>query len=114
MSRRYRVNGETRLFHGHRAFVETHRDGAGHDFLGLLEERVERFSKGREPLPVINQLGVGDCQNVFVITRLAIENKRFELAMGRCNSTSLQESRTLLVISFRQSDSRHSLYGRCR
>src|SRR5438105_13915941 len=42
------VQTEWRLapLHGHRALVEAHCHGAGHDFLCLAKERIERFSEG--------------------------------------------------------------------
>src|SRR5207253_2051222 len=55
--------GQAALY-GHRAFVEAHRDGAGHDFLRLIEERVERFPERSEPLAFVDHLGIGDRQDV--------------------------------------------------
>src|SRR5207244_7870291 len=50
------VQTEWRLaaLHGHRALVEAHRHGAGHDFLCLAEEGIERFSERCEPLAFID------------------------------------------------------------
>src|SRR6185503_4136679 len=65
------------------AFVKPQRDGARHDFLSLRDERVESFAQRREPVAFVDKLGVSDAQNVFVVTRLAVETQRLELAMRR-------------------------------
>src|SRR5262245_29006593 len=67
--------------HSHRAFVKAHCHGAGHDFLSFVEERVECFPQRREPLAFVDHLGIRDGENVFVISRLPIEDERLELAM---------------------------------
>src|SRR6266404_1912074 len=67
--------------HSHRAFVEAHHYRASHDFLCLVEERVECFAERCEPLAFVDHLRICDGENVLVITRLPIEHERFELTM---------------------------------
>src|SRR5215471_18312483 len=74
--------------HSHRALVEAHRNGAGHDLLGFIEERVERLPQRIEPLSFIHHLRVGDAEDILVITSLLVENEGFEFAMGRRNQRS--------------------------
>src|SRR5215831_7628654 len=68
-------------FHSHRALVEAHRNGAGHDFLCLVEKCVERFPQRIEPLSFVDHLRIGDAEDIFVIARLPVEHQRFEFAM---------------------------------
>src|SRR5215471_10615086 len=69
--------------HSHRAFVQAHCNGAGHDFLCLVEESVECFTEGSKPLAFVDHLGVCDRENIFLISGLAIQHERFEFAMRR-------------------------------
>src|SRR5688572_5287857 len=74
--------------HGHRALVESHGDGAGDDFLRLVEESVERFSERGKPLAVVDQLSIGEGEDILLVLRLAIERERFQLPVGRGDERS--------------------------
>src|SRR5919201_620102 len=40
------------------AFEQFHADDAGHPFLHLVDERVERFPERREPEPIVDGVGI--------------------------------------------------------
>src|SRR5262249_13464293 len=74
--------------HGHRALVEAHCHGAGHDFLRFCEERVERFPQRSKPLAFIHHLRVSNGQNIFLITSLTVKNQGFQFTMSSCNQSA--------------------------
>ena len=77
-----------RLFTAEIAFVKGQRDGSGHEFLRLGEEGIEGFTQGREPMPVIDKLRVGDAQDVAVISRLPVQTQGFQFPVSRQNQRS--------------------------
>src|SRR5439155_21511958 len=69
-------------------FVKAHRYRAGHDFLGLGEERIECFSEGSKPVALIDHLRIANAQDVFVVAGLPIQHQRFQLAVRRGDKRS--------------------------
>src|SRR5262249_2782865 len=67
--------------HSHRAFVEAQCNGAGHDFLCLVEESDECFTEGSKPLAFIDHLRVCDREDIFLVSGLPIQYERLEFAM---------------------------------
>ena len=65
------------------ALVEPQLHLAGHGLLRLLDKPIESLAQRREPLAVVNQVGVVERDLLLVVHRGAVERQRFELAMRR-------------------------------
>ena len=55
---------------------------AGHEPLALVDEGVERLLQGREPQPVVDQLGVAGLEPGLLVGQVALEGQILEVGVG--------------------------------
>ena len=67
---------------GASALEELEADGAGDDLVGLIDEGLECFAEGVEPLAVIDELAVADGGLLHVVVGVAFEAELLEGLVG--------------------------------
>src|SRR5690606_5963764 len=66
----------------HIALIELHAHTTGHEFLALVDQRLQKLALGGEPEAVINEFRIARHERIFEVRGLPVERDRFYASVG--------------------------------